>query len=148
MVAQFNFTPLRTGAIALVKYFGRHTQFKVLRTVDGAAPDAAKPWRVGSPSLLEFPFTGVLITLAMPRMGNPDADGVAELYAPGDLPTVAALTAPGTLCGMPLLTDRIYAGGKQYAILGIQDISSDQTLLIKMRVKAWPQLTSQPSTGF
>lgn len=151
MAFDTEFPGLRDDAIALVKAAGKATPMAILRKVDGTPADPAMPWRVTAGSVQEFQFIGVgPFTIEMPSQGNPTTDGDANAIAPGDLVDTAAEGDPDELCGMPVAqSDRLQVtdaqGTRQYAIIGIQDVTpGDKPIIIKMRVKLWPALTPQP----
>lgn len=149
MAAQFDFTGIRNTAIALVKKFGKHVPCTLLRAVEGAAPDPTMPWRLGDATFLEFKFTGIVSTLGFPKRSDPITDLDQDVIAPGDLATTGAESDAGILCGDPQLTDRIIAGSLQLGILGVQDITpDDKTVIYKIRCRAWPLISSKPSTPF
>jgi hypothetical protein len=144
-VTGFNYDPIRATAIALVKRFGRQVPCVLLRTVEGAAPDPDKPWRRGDPTVYEFPFIGVVSTEGFPRMGDPVQDKEQQVIAPGDLRETTATGFPLVTCGDPTLLDRIDAGDQVLQILGVQDVTpNDKVIIYKLRCKAWPSILAQP----
>jgi hypothetical protein len=146
---QFNYTPIRNTALALIKKFGGKVQSSILRVVEGSAADPTKPWRRGQPGVLEFKFTALVSTLPFPALGQPSSDGEATIIVPGDIITTGERFAPATLCGPPTITDRVQVGTVIYGILGVQDISGDETpIMFKLRCKPWPQIISAPQTPF
>lgn len=150
-MAHFDFTDIRDTAMGLVKDFGRTAVCTILRHTEGTLADATKPWRGGNtPGLLQFQFQGTVSTLGFPKRSDPITDGDIDVIAPGDLATTAALSDPMILCGDPQKTDRIMTdAGKEYAILGVQDVTpDDKTIIYKIRCRAWPLITQQQSTPF
>lgn len=153
MVAKFNYGPLRNVAIGLVKQFGKTTQCSLLRNVNSTPDDATKPWRGSDPTIKEFKFTAVALTKPFLDEGS-GPRGDVKIIIPGDIVSTAAVGDPGTLCGMPLETDRIIVEQRpgsliEYGILGLQDVTPDgESMIIKASLRAWPLTTKQPSTPF
>ena len=147
MPAQFDYTNIRATALALVKKFGRNTLMHIDRTVEATAADPTKPWRVGTGTILQFPFYGVCLGAGIPRRSDVVYDSQQVFFIPGDIRETAALTDPLTLCGEMTLNDRVHVNSKIYSIVGIQDIEmeDDQSMLFIVRGKAWPNIQMQPA---
>lgn len=145
----FDFNPIRNTAIALVKQFGKKIPCTLIRAVEGSAPDPTLPWRLGDASFLQFKFIGVVSTLGFPKRSDPITDQDQDVIAPGDLATTGAESDATILCGDPTRADRIIAGNLQLGILGIQDVTPDDKVIIyKMRCRAWPLILSAPRTPY
>lgn len=148
-MAGFDYNPIRNTAIALVKKFGRKVPCSLMRAVEGTAPDATKPWRRGDPTFLEFKFIGIVSNLGFPKLGDPSTDADQDITVPGDLATTGAESDVLTLCGDPVLTDRIVTDSLQFGILGVHSIKpDDKTIIYKLRCRAWPLTMSKQSTQF
>ncbi len=153
-MTKFDFGPIRSVAIDLVKQFGRTAPCVLLRAVEAPPADASTPWRRGTPTRIDqFPFIGVVSTLGFPKRANPQTDHDLDLIIPGDLTSTTSSLDGKTLCGPPTLTDRLqvtYLGAtSQYSIIGIQDITPDDLVIIfKVRCKAFCEIIGQPAGGF
>jgi hypothetical protein len=146
-MATFNYAPLRKVGMDLIKKFGRPVPIEVQRSVDGAPPDASKPWRVSAGSVLVFKVTGVVLPYVVKRATDTDAETI--IYLPGDVVDVGAEGAPTTLCGPIRPSDNLVTQGVAYAILGMHDLTPGaDPIFFKMRCKAWPSDTMTPVTQF
>lgn len=152
MVAPFNYTPIRKTALGLIKSFGRSCF--LLRGSDPVAADPTKPWRVGDPTIVHFPFKGIYIPIPLPRMGEPSSDpGEVDIIMPGDVDT----DSNGNVVGViePLTTDRLQIIGRIgdetdpfYAIIGIHRIDpSGSPFMFKMRCTSQPFLIASAAQG-
>lgn len=140
-----DFNKLRADAIELVKRAGRKVPSTLLRTVNATPTDPTKPWRVGTGSILQFKFTGVVSYIGFPRNSDPKDDGNIEVIIPGDLAETGSVSDPNTLCGDPTLVDRLDIDGVQYSIMGIQPVKPyDKAIIYKVRAKPWPSIFSLP----
>lgn len=149
MPGAIDYAALRTSIIALVKSFGKTAPMSILRTIDGAAPDPALPWRRNASSFKEFKFIGCAFTVGFPAMGMPTSEDDKTIIVPGDIVVTAAQGDPTTVCGDIQYTDRLVIGAKEYQVLGIQDVTPDALpIIIKLRCRAWPQHSSPPPTQF
>lgn len=142
------FAGLRDDAIALVKAAGRPTACQLIRTTDGTPADSGKPWRVGTPSTKTFLFTGVVVPYGQ-AASQPSPDEEVTIIVPGDVGAVTAEEDGITLCGDIQATDRIVTDSQQYQILAITNLKpGSQTIIFKLRCKAWPSITMTPATQF
>lgn len=142
----FDYSPIRATALALVKQFGNNeVPCILLRNVNAEPADEDKPWRGDDAVIKQFQFIAVESTL-----DDEASDADRKLLVPGDIVDVAADDDSSTLCGAPLVTDRIQLPSGIYAILGpVKDVSgAGVPIIFKLRLRAWPQLLTQPSTPF
>ena len=149
MPGAIDYAALRTTMVALVKSFGKTAPMKILRAIEGSAPDPTKPWRRDPATIKSFPFIGVCSTVGFPAQGVPTTDDDKTFIIPGDIGSVAAEGDPGTLCGDLQYTDRVLLGTIEYQILGMQDVTPDDVpIIIKVRGRAWQPLSTPPPTQF
>lgn len=134
------FTSIRNSAIKLVKKFGRQVECTLVRSIDGEAPDATKPWNVGSPTVRTFKFIGVVVSAALPGPSEPQVDADSKtIIVPGDIAATASEEDAALLCGDVLKTDRVTTDSITYGIEALQNIKPDDlTIIWKLRCSAWP----------
>lgn len=146
-MAQFNYEPIRQTAIKLIKQFGRPTACQLVRSVDGAAPDPTKPWRVGDATALTFLFQGVVLPYSV--KADSQTDPTAIIFVPGDIIDVKAQEDVSISCGAVIPTDNIVSGNIRYSIEGLHDLTPGaQPIFYKLRCKVWPLDMKTPSTQF
>jgi hypothetical protein len=148
-MATFNYGPLSKVGMDLIKKFGRPVPCTVQRSVDGTPADATKPWRPSAATQLVFKFTGVVVPYVVKRATDTDQEDV--IYAPGDIVSVGADSAPSTLCGYIQPSDNIESLGVVYSIIGMHNLNpggAAAPIFFKMRCKAWPSDTMTPVTQF
>lgn len=140
-----DFDKLRTDALALVKGAGRQVALTLLRHIDATPVDPTLPWRVGTGTIKQFQFTGVVSDVPFSRLGEPAFDSDKNIIIPGDITTTAAVGDPGTLCGKPTHLDRIDIDGTQFQIAGLQEINPfNNPIIFIVRAKVWPSISSVP----
>lgn len=148
VVAHFNFGPIRSTAIGLIKKFGRAAPCVLLRNVTTTPADANKPWRGDAATIKQFKFTGIVNTISLPVRTDPAHDRDVVIFIPGDIVDVAAEGDSNLLCGEVQLTDQIQSGDTIYGIAGMQDVTpDDKTIFWKVHARAWPQLRPQATGG-
>lgn len=148
MPGAIDYSALRTTMVALVKSFGKTASMKILRAVEGTAPDPTLPWRRNAATIKSFSFIGVSSTVGFPAQGVATSDDDKTFIIPGDIVTTAADGDAMTICGGLQYTDRILLGTIEYQILGIQDVTPDDLpIIIKVRGRAWQPLAMQPPQG-
>lgn len=85
----FDYGPIRSSAIGLIKKFGRQLGMTLLVPVQATPTDPSKPWRVGDGTITSYPFIGIYIPAKLAvRLGAPVADqSQCTIIMPGDVGT-------------------------------------------------------------